>query len=318
MIKLVIEPGVKKTWPQFVRENPPFSIGIDGYVNAPPNFDPRGPHLNLDHHKGVDRLATYSTCKQMVLCLNGQLFRSFHKDGVPTGIIFGNDCDQDVWVTDALINHHERFVGVRSEPRLRQLVDVVDLLDTTGGLYLMDINSRLRKEVNWIFHPYTEARTAGRLESMTGEQMVDLVKLGGKRIIDFANGRAGQIEADTRHKIIHQGDGWVMFEEIGADARCKVCMEGAGAYVMLKKGGNGSRFHYSIGKLSKFIPFPVQEIIEALNALEGPTVVMEKVHQPTWGGSDIIGGSPRVFGSCLPPERVIEVTAEIVAKRRVL
>ncbi|MDO8466647.1 MAG: hypothetical protein Q7S83_00720 [bacterium] len=314
MIKLVIEPGVKKTWEQFLAENPPFSIGIDGYVNAPPLLSEKGPHLNLDHHEGVDRLATYSTCKQMMLAINGRLFRTFQKDGVPTATLFGNDCDQDVWVVDATINHHERFVGAKSEPRLRQLIDVVDLLDTTGGLYLMDINSRLRKEVNWIFHPYTEARTSGTLEKMTGEEMVNLVKLGGRRIIDYANGRGGQIEPDTRHKIRHKGNGWVMFEEIGADARYKVCMEGDGAYVMIKEGGSSSRFHYSVGRISKFVPFPVREIINALNAVEGPTVVMEKTHRPTWGGSDIIGGSPRVFGSCLTPEEVIKIVEEVLAK----
>lgn len=314
MAGLVIEPGVQKTKEQFIAQNPGYSIGIDGYVNAPPFFSPKGPHLNLDHHEGVDRLATYSTCKQMMLCINGRLFRAFHKDGIPTATLFGNDCDQDVCVTDTLINNHERFVGAKSEPRLRALIDVVDLLDTTGGLYLMDINSRLRKEVNWVFHPYIEARTGGTLDQMTGPEMVRLVKVVGERITTYANGRGGQIESDTRHKIRHQGNGWVMFEEIGADARYRVCMEGDGAYVMLKEGGSGSRFHYSIGRISKFVPFPVKEIIKALNDVEGPTVVMENTYRPTWGGSDIIGGSPRVFGSCLTPEEVIKIVDEVLAK----
>ncbi len=310
----MIEPGPGKTWDRFLAENPPFSIGIDGYVNAPPDFDPKGPHLNLDHHKGVDRLATYSTCKQMMLCINGRLFRRFFKDGIPNATIFGNDCDQDVCVADFLINNHERIVGIRGERRLIELIDTVDLLDTTGGLYLMDIKSRLREEVNWIFHPYGEARTSGELEGLSGDQMVKLVKSVGERIRDYANGRGGRIEADTRHEMIHTGNGWVLFREIGIDARHQVCMDGADAYVMLKEGGEGSRFHYSIGKISKFIPFPVAAIIAALDAVEGPTVVRGEAFKPTWGGSDIIGGSPKMFGSCLPPKEVIKIVEEVLAK----
>lgn len=314
MISLTIEPGPGKTWDRFLTENPPFSIGIDGYVDGPPVFSPKGPHLNLDHHKGVDRLATYSTCKQMMLCINGRLFRRFFKDGHPHATLFGNDCDQDVCVTDFLINNHERIVGARGERRLIELIDTVDLLDTTGGLYLMDIKSRLREEVNWIFHPYIDVRTSGRLEKMSGEEMIKLVKEVGGRINSYANGRGGRKEADVRFEMIHKGIGWVMFKEIGVDARYRVCMEGHDAYVMLKGGEGSSRFHYSIGRISQFVPFPVKAIIEALNTAEGPTVVMEKTRRPAWGGSDIIGGSPRMFGSCLPPEDVVKIVEEVLAR----
>lgn len=314
MVGLVIEPGVHKTKDDFISQNPPFSIGIDGYVDEPPFFSPRGPHLNLDHHKGVDRLATYSTCKQLMLCINGRLFRRFFKDGVPRATLYGNDCDQDVCVTDFMINNHERIVGVRGERRLIELIDVVDLLDTTGGLYLMDIKSRLREEVNWIFHPYIEVRTSGKLEKMDGEQMVKLVKEVGGRLKAYSTCRGGRIKADTRHEMLHKGDGWVMFREIGIDARHQICIDGADAYVMLKEGGEGSRFHYSIGKISKFVPFPVAAVIAALDAVEGPTVVKGETLKPNWGGSDIIGGSPRQFGSCLAPKEVIKIVEEVLRR----
>ncbi|MDP1719322.1 MAG: hypothetical protein Q8L24_02770 [bacterium] len=318
MIGLTIEPSAKKTWEQFVRENPSHSIAIDGYVNASPDYDSEGLHLNLDHHEGVDRLATDSTCRQMFLCIKMGLFVAFQKDGIPTAMLFGNDCDQDVCVTHFIAENHERFVGAKSEPRLMQLVNLVDLLDTTGGLYPIDTSSRIKKEINWIFHPYTEARTGGKLEKMSGEEMVRLVKSVGERIKAYANGRGGQMESDTRYDMLHKGKGWIMFREIGADARYKACTEHEGGYVMQKESVGHDHYHYSIGKKSKFYPFPVKKILCALNAAEGPdvpTLVMDKsIPRPTWGGSDIIGGSPRVFGSCLTPEEVIKIVEGVLPK----
>lgn len=316
-IDLVIVPGKKMTWGRFIIEDPPFSIGIDGYVNAPPDFNSKGPYLNLDHHAGVDRLATYSTSKQMLLCIKMGLFQSFQKDGVPHATLRGDNCDQDVCATHFTAANYERFIGAKSEPRLMQLIDIVDLLDTTGGLYPMDTNSRIKREVNWIFHPYTEVRTNGTLERMSGEQMKQLVLVVGGRISAFANGRGEQMESDVRYELLHKGKGWIMFREIGADARHKACTDFDGGYVMLREGDGSNHYHYSIGKKSKFYPFPVQKIMKALNDAEGPnvpTVVMDESSRPTWGGSDIIGGSPKVFGSCLTPEQVIKIVEEVLAQ----
>ena len=69
MIDLVVEPRVSKTWEAFCQETPPYSIALDGYVIGPPAFAPTGPHANFDHHDGVDRLASRSTCMQVYLAI---------------------------------------------------------------------------------------------------------------------------------------------------------------------------------------------------------------------------------------------------------
>ena len=43
MIQLIAEPRVVKTWNQFIKESPPYSIALDGYVSGAPNYQSSGP-----------------------------------------------------------------------------------------------------------------------------------------------------------------------------------------------------------------------------------------------------------------------------------
>jgi hypothetical protein len=75
--------------------------------------------------------------------------------------------------------------------------------------------------------------------------------------------------------------------------------DGIRAFVSVRDNGNG-RYTYSIGRMSALVPFMVPAILNALNKREGTT-------EDCWGGSDTIGGSPRVAGSRLTPAEVAEV-----------
>lgn len=68
--ELIIRPGeTLRSWDEFITKNPKgYVIALDGYLNEPPGFkrvgykspaEPGGPYSNLDHHTGVDRLATW-------------------------------------------------------------------------------------------------------------------------------------------------------------------------------------------------------------------------------------------------------------------
>ncbi len=50
-----------------------------------------------------------------------------------------------------------------------------------------------------------------------------------------------------------------------------------------------------------FVPFDVPALLEALNIAAGHTGA------DRWGGSDIVGGSPRLTGSSMSPETVTSV-----------
>jgi hypothetical protein len=54
--------------------------------------------------------------------------------------------------------------------------------------------------------------------------------------------------------------------------------------------------------MSPFVMFPLERIYEVLNKTEGLSS-----QENCWGGSAIIGGSPRKTGSMLSPEKVEKV-----------
>lgn len=105
-VRLFCQPkDVPLTWDEFVRRCPPFSIALDGYVNSKPLFDPKGPHLNLDHHTGVDRLTTRATCGQTLVVIRQGLFNAFKDNKGAKANVFVNDCDQDVALSFFLLKY---------------------------------------------------------------------------------------------------------------------------------------------------------------------------------------------------------------------
>ena len=73
------------------------------------------------------------------------------------------------------------------------------------------------------------------------------------------------------------------------------------AYVALVENKEDT-YTYTIGKMSPFVMFPLERIYGALNEAEGLSS-----QDNCWGGSAIIGGSPRKTGSRLTPEKVQKV-----------
>lgn len=57
------------------------------------------------------------------------------------------------------------------------------------------------------------------------------------------------------------------------------------------------RWAYVLGCTSPFVPFDVHALLRTLNEAEG-------AGKARWGGSDLVGGSPRVRGSKLSPREV--------------
>ena len=91
-----------------------------------------------------------------------------------------------------------------------------------------------------------------------------------------------------------------MVEELGAQARMSMLADGIRAYVAVRRRPSGT-YTYTVGRMSTFVPFDVPALLEALNIAEGHTGA------DRWGGSDIVGGSPRLTGSSMSPETVASV-----------
>ena len=97
-----------------------------------------------------------------------------------------------------------------------------------------------------------------------------------------------------------------MIREDGENGRVGAFSDGVNAYVIARERSDG-RMAYTVGRTSQFIPFDVPKILVALNTEENNT-------NERWGGGNTIGGSPRIAGSRLCPNKVEKIINEMIKK----
>jgi hypothetical protein len=173
---------------------------------------------------------------------------------------------------------------------------MVDVLDTTAGAYPFPVSLFALQELAWVFAPYRRFRNSGGLDCREPEAFAGVLKEVGWRIARHISGHGLSLPLDLRYERIGGGPGWALIREVGAQARTGVFADGNRAYVAVRNRPDG-RWVYVVGRMSPFVPFDVPEILRVLNDAEGSDT-------ECWGGSNIIGGSPRVQGSKLSPDEV--------------
>ena len=301
MIQLHVEPRVTKTWEAFCAESPPYSIALDGYVSDAPRFSREGPHANFDHHAGVDRLSTRSTCMQVFMAMTLGLFDSFEQDGEIHAHVFVNDADQDTCLAVWQLRNPDLVSEMCTSHPLGRLLIMEDLLDCTGGAYPVSPKAPGMRQQAWIFAPYFDARLSGELPRMDAVGMEAVIDAVGGRITAHTHGRGQAIELDTRYDAVDGGPGWKLIVEHGSHARTELYDSGIRAFVSVREDGVG-RWTYSIGRMSPYVDFPLDELYVRLSEAEGLVP-----GRTGWGGSNTIGGSPREGGSGLPPHEVARI-----------
>jgi hypothetical protein len=308
LINLHVRPGdLPLSWKDFCSHFGPYSVALDGYVVAGPRFDATGPRINLDHHTDVDRLATRATCAQVFMVLCQGLYECFRDENGPRAEAFVNDCDEDVCMSWFLLKHAAQPHSVMN-PFLCRLVGIVDVLDTTGGGYPFPLDLPVLEELAWVFEPYRRFRQSGELALRQAPAFTRVIEAAEERILKHITGQGGRIPVDPRYRRLGGGTNWALIEEVGAQARTGLLADGIRAYVAVRQRPDG-RWTYTVGRMSVFIPFDVPAILRRLNEVEGLTA-------DSWGGSNTIGGSPRIHGSALPPQVVEKVVEEVVANHR--
>ncbi|MFO0971707.1 MAG: hypothetical protein U0520_05180 [Candidatus Saccharimonadales bacterium] len=100
-----------------------------------------------------------------------------------------------------------------------------------------------------------------------------------------------------------------MIREQGEDARVGIVSSGIHAFVSVSNVSTDT-WRYTIAKSSPLIDFPIEELYAALNENDPATD-----SENAWGGSDLIGGSPRSAGSRLSPDDVFEIIEEHLRSR---
>ena len=297
-------------WEDFINTKPRFSIALDGYVKGPPRFLIQGPYANFNHHEGVARIATRSTCAQVYYYIRLGLLDTFQKNGKPRARVYINDVDQDACLSCWLLKNSEKLDGLRFDNVLVQLILFEDILDASAGAYpIHPDNPHIHRQA-WIYAPYTQARMDGSIYRMPQKEMKDILRAVCARIDAAIDGRCGEIKLDTRYEKIGGGPGWQLIYEKGPYARTKLFAEKVRAYVSMVEKRKAA-YAYTIGKMSPFVTFPLERIYDALNEAEGLSA-----EEHGWGGSTIIGGSPRKTGSRLSPQQVQQVINDCIQREQ--
>lgn len=307
-IDLNIEPRKVYSWSVFKKKKPPYSIALDGFVNASTKRDPKGPYANFDHHSKADRLATRSTSEQVHLEIKLGLFDTFRKDGFPEAHIYVNDPDEDTSLAWWLLKNNDR-VRKYSDPRINRLVYCEDRLDCTAGAYPFGDTS-MRRKMAWIFQPYHEARFSGSVAQMEEEEMRKIIESVEERIDRYFLDKSGELSLKGDYETIGGGSGWTFTKETGPASRMAMYNDGITAFAALVVEKSDGSFVYTLGRRSVWTPFNLQKLYARLNEEESHIVTDSN----RWGGSDTVGGSPRVTGSRLSPERLQKIVNATVSE----
>ena len=266
MIELIVERGVTKTWEDFISQSPKFSIALDGYVSGPTNYQIDGRRLNLNHHEGVNRLITKSTSAQVYFFIKQGMIKNFYNLENQKLSIYVNDPDQDVCLSLWLLFNYERIMK-NDEPLIEKLVEIEDRLDITGGTYPFDSNSKIMKEMAWIFEPYIKSRHTNQLYTMTNDEIKILIKKVLIRIDKYSQGKCGMVNLDTRYKLIQSDKDIYMIEEIGSYAKMEFIKNGINKAILVKKRKD-ENYTYTLLKTDTFVLFPLEKIYTELNKSE--------------------------------------------------
>jgi len=300
-ISLFLQPFKVVSWDHFGANAPAKSIALDGYVAGP--LRRTATHINFNHHEDVDRIGTRCSSLQVMVALKGGLLEWLAGE---TPNVFANDCDHDVCLATWLPEHRLEFVNERSEPLISRMSWAVDMLDTFAGAYPLDPAEEIYEQVSWSFASYSRARQNGTLHIMNADGMRGIILDCQARMDKYRLGKAERQRADTRFNIVHSGNGWVLVEEHGIDARSAMRAKSIDGFVRIRES-NGKTV-VSVGKLKPLSRFPVKPILVALNLAEG----IADAQADRYDGSDTIGGSPRRRGCGLTKSQLIQVVDTVV------
>ena len=308
-IEIKVLPRKSMSWAAFCKIAPRRSIALDGFVNDGPQWDESSLRANFDHHSGVVREATMSTAMQVMFAIKGGLMGRL--GGHAT--VWINDPDQDTCLATWLLTHHHLFDGIQSHPNINRLLTLNDRLDITGGAYPMRLDDEVLGMHLWVFEPYQELRTSGALANADDAVMRNCMDAVHARLNAALMGQHGLRALRTDATVLYDSPlGFKIVDETGGnEARYALFSRGMNAFVSVVSTRDDGRHVYSIGRRSRYINFPVTELCAKLSDADG------LLDFNGWGGSDIISGSSRQYGSGLSWEKVRDVIEAYMAKQNV-
>lgn len=330
-IILHIIPRKTVEWDDFKRDFKPFSVALDWFVRWKPRFTEKWPYANFNHHEHVDRLATRSTCAQVLLAIRQGLLETFSKNERPKINIWVNDCDLDTALAVWILKNYRTNASKRLDFYIDRLVYNEDFLDVTGWTYnkissgsisfIQEdipfliwsgnrdeiVDTHIMEYLSRISEPYDYYRYNWKLNTLKPYQMRGVINETGNRITKYIKWVWEKKQLDSSYKIIWWWNikwkkKWYMIREFWANARQVFFRDGINAFVSVRDNLDGT-YTYTLWKVSQFIYFPILWLYDRLN--EEDWIPANQIDR--WWWSDIIWWSPRNKNTKIPPEKVEEI-----------
>jgi hypothetical protein len=286
-VRLVIHPGETVLFDSFCLE-PPVAVALDGYVPGP-SVSARSGHFSFNHHEGVDRFTTRATCEQIALALRA------HAPITGTGTsVHVNDDDPDVALAWWLLTHPDRV----SERAVEHLCVLQGAIDTYGGSVSTGGVEDL-EALAWMIDPWVQRRTSGIL---TADALRASLDGTCERITRHVDGTGDTLTGNWGYDLVaSRGHIWVIVEHHPL-ARARACRDGCDVYIAVRDSIRNGVPHrdVTIGRASPYVDYDLIAVYADLNHDEPCTA------PDMWGGSDLVGGSPRYAGTALDLDTILD------------
>ena len=289
--------AVPMTWGAFRKKFRAPAIALDGFVDSPPAFDPKGPYRNFDHHRGPPRDDMLCTAQQVLTAVRKGLVECFMPTGDEEVIVAMNDCDPDVCLSWYALEYNY-VARQRVNPAIHRLYGHVHDMDVSSGLLDVPRDMPIVGQAAWVFDPYWQFRFSGAIDQKDARAHMSVLSDVSQRINEFVAGRGHSLRVSDEYDILAGGDGWIVVHEKGHHARIKMARRGVRAFVSVREKGDG-RWIYTICRQSTYISwFPVPDICAFLN--------QDEESDCQFGGGDIVFGNARGRGSVRNPKAIAE------------
>lgn len=294
------------------------TVYLDGAGRGAPFIDPESQIYNLDHHEGVVRAFTLSTCEQaMVMVLRGLKLKE------RSWRIIANEPDLDTVLAIWVLLNHLRITDENSDlaNRIMPLIRLEGVIDAHGFAlekltgftrtqlsetrqllgFLREDELRIKRENRWNEVDFTRY-TADLLEKIDRTLFTPL---------EFKEYRG--VEELARVEIGAGRDAIVVSSDMGIyemeQHLFKLYDERPGIIALQKDPET-----YTLRQVDMFLPFDLSTVYDRLNFLDPWVTDSENA----WGGSSEIGGSPRKTGTGLSVAEITQALRETFQRRSFL
>jgi hypothetical protein len=297
-----------RSWDEFERDSPPYSIAIEALDDVPGQ---RGSRVSFDHHTGVMRQVTMSAAMQAYLAVRqSRLMERWLGRRRPIDVYIWN-ADQDVCLAAFILEYHYLLECALGAPLLRWIVQYNNKIDICGGLYPVRLEDLEANHFTWVFEPYRQQRMLGRV---VGDEAIvaQTIRQVCDRLKALLEGTAGTMPISAEPEILYVSPhDFVIADEKGDPAaRLVLAAQGYANLISLICRRPSGRYTYSVIRRSLFDDegaFDVPRLIAAFQAAEDQPLA------PIWGGSDTAAGSDSALGSSLEWQKIRDIAEAALA-----